>query len=123
MFNPILNKVIYEHNNSLSLTDNWEEGCLFEVYEENKIEKRRINDKFLNISNGDLKLDKNENNDIKYIYIPGYADITIIQVMDNKMQKFVEGKNNELILGKEPVENSQFVLIPKYDEYKNGKND
>ena len=77
----------------------------------------------MNISNGDLKLDKNENNDIKYIYIPGYADIIIIQVMDNKMQKFVEGKNNELILGKEPVENSQFVLIPKYDEYKNGKND
>lgn len=123
MFNPILNKVIYEHNNSLSLTDNWEEGCLFEVYEENKIEKRKINDKFLNISNGDLKLDKNENNDIKYIYIPGYADIILIQVMDNKMQKFVEGKNNELILGKEPVENSQFVLIPKYDEYKNGKKD
>ena len=118
MFNPVLNKVLYENNNSLLLTDKWEEGCLLEIYEENKIEKRKINNKFINIGNGSIKLGDKEQTDIKFIYIPGFADIILIQVMDNKTQKFVEGIDNKLILSKEPVERSQFVLIPKYDENK-----
>ena len=118
LFNPVLNKVMCENNNILSLTDKFEEGCLLEISEENKVEKRKINNKYLNVINGSLKLGNEEKSEIKYIYIPGYADIILIQVIDDKTQKFVEGKDTQLILGKEPVENSQFVLIPKYDEAK-----
>ena len=110
------NRVVYEKNGSLFLTNNWKDGNLIEIYEENNKEKIRINNKYLNDNNGLIKLESNKNkeNEIEIRYIPGYSDIIqIILLNKQKKQMFLEEKEENIILVEEPTAKSQFLIIPE----------
>ena len=98
------------------MTNNWKEGNLIEIYEENNKEKIRINNKYLNDNNGLIKLESNKNkeNEIEIRYIPGYSDIIqIILLNKQKKQMFLEEKEENIILVEEPTAKSQFLIIPE----------
>ena len=109
------NKIIYEKNGGLFLTKNWKEGNFFEIYEENRKEKVRINDKYLSVMNGLIKLgtNKNKENEIEIRYIPGYSDIIQIILYNNKKPMFLEENGENIILVENPGDKSQFMIIPE----------
>ena len=67
----------------------WKEGRFFEIYEENGNEKIRINNKYLSVMNGLIKLETNQNKEIEneIRYIPGYSEIIQIILYINKKPK------------------------------------
>ena len=110
------NRVVCEKKEALSLTNNWKEGNLIEIYEENNKEKMRINNKYLNCVNGLIKLESNKNKEteIEIRYIPGYSDIIQILLLSNqKKQMFLEEKEANIALVEEPTAKSQFLIIPQ----------
>ncbi len=110
------NRVVYEKNWSLFLSNNWKEGNLIEIYEENNKEKIRINNKYLTDMNGLIKFESNKTkeNEMEIRYIPGYSDIIQIILLNNqKKQMFLEEKEENITLVEEPTAKSQFLIIPE----------
>ena len=75
------NRIVYEKNGGLFLSKNWKEGNFLEIYQENSKEKIKMNDKYLSIMNGAIKLETNKNkeSEVEIRYIPGYGDIIQIK--------------------------------------------
>lgn len=122
IYNIFDNKILCEVNNSLELTDKWESGCKLEICEENETFVTKINGKYLNINNGFIKLENSQKTNLGLNYLPGFADMTIISLLDNnKKVKFLEVKEGKIILGEELNEKCQFILIPELKEYKKDK--
>lgn len=121
IYSPLEDKVLCEKNNSLSLTDNWESGCLLELSVENNKEVMKINGKYLNNDKGLLKLEQKDVSGFNVYPIPGYADIILIylpyKVKENNKEvgktSYLEAKGDNIILGNEINDRSQFFLIPE----------
>ena len=118
LYNLSQHKILCENNNSLSITDKWETGCLLEICNENQKSVIKINGKYLNINNGFIKLEQNKKTSVGLNYVPGFADMAIIILSDNKNTSFLEVIEDKVVIGKEINEKCQFILIP---ELKAGK--
>ena len=112
------NKIIYEKNGELFLDKNWKKGNFLEIYQENSKEKIRINNKYLSVMNGLIKLEsiKNKENEIEIRYIPGYSDIIQIIIYINKKPMFLEEKEENIILVENSTDKSQFIIIPELNK-------
>ena len=122
IYSPLEDKVLCEKNNSLSLTDKWESGCLLELsVDNNNKEVVKINGKYLNNDNGRLKLELKDVSGFNVYSIPGYADITLLYLYykvkenDKEVEKtyYLEAKGDDIIIGNEINDRSQFFLIPE----------
>ena len=106
----------------LELTNDWEAGCLFEIYKENSEMKIRANNLYLNNANGCIKLEKNKKNETEINYMPGFSDIVYVVLYQDKRPAYLSWQENEnndekkLILEEEPTTRSQFMIIPKLNK-------
>jgi hypothetical protein len=110
------NRIVYEKNGGLFLSKNWKEGNFLEIYQENSKEKIKMNDKYLSIMNGAIKLETNKNkeSEVEIRYIPGYGDIIQIILYDkDKKQIFLDESENSINLVEHPTDRSQFLIIPE----------
>jgi hypothetical protein len=110
------NRIVYEKNGGLFLSKNWKEGNFLEIYQENSKEKIKMNDKYLSIMNGTIKLETNKNkeSEVEIKYIPGYGDIIQIILYDkDKKQMFLDESENSINLVEYPTDRSQFLIIPE----------
>ena len=110
IYNINFNKSISENNDSLSLTDNWEKGCLLEIYLDKNLEQIKINNKFLNIKDNNIKLESIKKNENEIRYTPGYSDLIQIVLLNDKKQMFLEASGNKINLRNEKT---QFLIVPK----------
>ena len=113
IYNITTDKVVTEKKGSLSLVKNWKSGCLLEIYEEKKQEKIKIANKFINIINGNIKLESNQKNENEIRYIPGYSDIIQIVLFKDKKPMFIEANGDDIILSENASDKSQFLIIPE----------
>lgn len=107
------NKTICEKNGKLFLIKDWKSANTFEIYEENSQEKIRINNKYLNSMNGQIKLESNKKNENEIRYIPGYSDIIQIIIFLDKKPMLLEENEDNIILVEQSTEKSQFLIIPE----------
>ena len=108
------NKTISVNNNSLILIDDWERGCCLEVYKEKDEEEFKINNKYVNIKDNNVKLESIKKNDNEIRYVPGYSDIVQIVLYKDKKPMFLEVSGNNINLTEDPRnERTQFLIIPK----------
>jgi hypothetical protein len=84
-----------------------------EIYEEKKQEKIKITNKFINIINGNIKLESNQKNENEIRYIPGYSDIIQIVLFKDKKPMFIEANGDDIILSENASDKSQFLIIPE----------
>ena len=112
-----INNNIRNRESELDLSNDWESGCLFEIYKENSEMKIRANGQYLNNVNGCVKLLKNKSTDIEISYIPGFSDIVYVVLYQDKNPTYlsVDEKESKLILENEPTTKSQFMIIPKLE--------
>ena len=109
-------------DSELELTNDWEAGCLFEIYKENSEMKIRANNLYLNNANGCIKLEKNKKNETDINYMPGFSDIVYVVLYQDKRPAYLSWQENEnndekkLILEEEPTTRSQFMIIPKLNK-------
>jgi len=121
IYSPLEDKVLCEKNNSLSLTDKWESGSLLELCVDNNKEVVKINGKYLNNDNGRLKLEQKDVSGFNVYAIPGYADITLLYLLNKVKEQdkevvktnYLEAKGDDIILGNEINDKCQFFLIPE----------
>lgn len=122
LFNIASTKVAAINNNKnseLELTNDWENGFLFEIYKENSDMKIRANNLYLNNDNGCIKLQRNKNIENEIIYMTGFSDIVYVVLYQDKKPIYLSADlssnetENKLILEKEPTTKCQFLIIPK----------
>ena len=103
-------------SNNEKNSKNAKEGNFLEIYQENSKEKIKMNDKYLSIMNGAIKLETNKNkeSEVEIRYIPGYGDIIQIILYDkDKKQMFLDESENSINLVEYPTDRSQFLIIPE----------
>ena len=106
IYNINFNKVISVNNNSLILIDDWEKGCYMEIYLDKNLEQIKINNKYVNIKDNNVKLESIKKNDNEIRYVPGYYK--------DKKPMFLEVSGNNINLTEDPRnERTQFLIIPK----------
>lgn len=122
LFNISSTKVVAinnSRNSELELTNDWETGCLFEIYKENSDMKIRANNLYLNNDNGCIKLQKNKKIETEINYMPGFSDIVYVVLYQDKKPIYLSSDlssneaENKLILEQEPTTKCQFLIIPK----------
>ena len=108
-----------DKNSELELTNDWENGFLFEIYKENSDMKIRGNNLYLNNDNGCIKLQRNKNIENEIIYMTGFSDIVYVVLYQDKKPFYLSADlssnetENKLILEQEPTTKCQFLIIPK----------
>lgn len=113
------NKTICEKGGKLCLVKDWKSANVFEIYEENSQEKIRVNNQYLNVINGQIKLEPNKKDENEIRYIPGYSDIIQIVFYIDKKPMFLEENEDDIILVEQSTEKSQFLIIPELYKNKN----
>ena len=123
LFNIASTKVVAvnkeNRNSELELTNDWEAGSLFEIYNENSDMKIKANNLYLNNDNGCIKLQKNKNIETEIIYMTGFSDIVYVVLYQNKKPFYLSSDNmkdngteEKLILDNEPTTKCQFLIVP-----------
>ena len=81
-----------------------------EVYKVKDNEQIKINNKFLNIKDNNIKLESIKKNENEIRYTPGYSDLIQIVLLNDKKQMFLEASGNKINLRNEKT---QFLIVPK----------
>ena len=84
-----------------------------EVYKVKDNEQIKINNKFLNIKDNNIKLESIKKNENEIRYIPGYSDKVQLVLYKDKKAMFLEISGDKIIVTENPNENSHFLMIPK----------
>jgi len=113
IYNITADKVVSEDKGTLSVIKDWKSGCLLEIYEENKKEKIKIADQFINIHDDSIKLEKTEKNENEIRYIPGYSDIIQIVIFKDKKPMFIEANGDNIVLTEDASDKCQFLILPE----------
>ena len=116
VYNVLSDQVILDKNNTLVLDNNWTNGSLMEIYDDNKEMKIRINNKYLNNADNNVILEKDKKLDNEIEFVPGFADIIQIILYIDKKPFFLTIEQNQLVLKDEFSGNNQFLIIPENKE-------